>query len=280
MMALQQAAHDYDAARQTALEAVKSRPNDIDLMRLLVSNAIVSGGREAGDKELTRLDTDPVAHALVQTMRGDLAMRDKRYAEAAEIYAVQFRDAPSAALALTASRAYVQAGNAKRGDEFIAAWLEQHPDDVAALRLRADLQVALGQPDMAIKLNEQAMALQPEDWAVLNNLAWLYAEKGDSRALPIARRTFALNPTVEAADTLGWILVRNNQPAAALPILSQAAEARRGDPGVQYHFAVALARTGRAVDALAVLRPVAEQTLAFPEQEEARKLVQELQGAK
>lgn len=280
MMALQQAAHDFDAARQTVLDALKARPNDVALMRLLVGNALLNGGKDAAEKVLAQLDTDPVAHALVQTLRGDLAARDKRYAEAAEIYAAEFRAAPSSALAISAAQAYAQSGNLQRGDDIAAAWLDQHQDDIPALRARTDLQMALGHTDAAIKLIERAVALQPDDWSALNNLAWLYAEKGDSRALAIARHTFAINPTAEAADTLGWILVRNNQPAAALPVLAQAARALRNDPSVQYHFAAALAHSGRATEAIDVLRPAAEQALAFPEQGDARKLLQELQGAK
>jgi cellulose synthase operon protein C len=279
LMALQQAGRNFDAARQTALDALKNRPNDIALMRLLVGNAMLSGGKEAGEKELAALDTDPLAHALTQTMRGDLAARDQRYADAAEIYAAEYRAAPSSTLALSAAQAYARSGNLQRGDDILAGWLEQHGDDAAALRARADLQVALGQPDIAIRLTEQAAALDSEDWSVLNNLAWLYAERGDKRALPIARRSFALNPSPQAADTLGWILLRDNQPKAALPVLVQAAAALRDDSTVQYHLAMALARTGRQVDAIAALRPLAEQQSAFPEQADARKLLQELQSA-
>jgi cellulose synthase operon protein C len=279
-MALQQAAHDYDAARQTAASALKIRPNDLSLMRLLVGNALLGGGAAAAEQEIAQLDTDPVAHPLAQTLRGDLAARDKRYAEAAEIYASAFRAAPSGQLAISASLAFAQSGNVARGDEILAAWLEQRPDDVAALRVKADLQISLDRVDAAISLTERIVALQPEDSAALNNLAWLYAEKDDSRALSVARHAFALYATAQAADTLGWILVRNNQSAAALPVLAQAAAARRDDPSMQYHLAVALARTGKTVEAIHTLDPLVDQAPAFGEQADARKLMQELTGKK
>ena len=67
---------------------------------------------------------------------------------------------------------------------------------------------------------------------------------------------------------------------AAGAIQAEAAAALRNDPDVQYHYAAALARAGRPSDAIHVLDPVVEQKVAFREQENARKLMQELTGKK
>ena len=62
--------------------------------------------------------------------------------------------------------------------------------------------------------------------ANLNNLAWLYDQKGDTeKALSHARRAYELSPKrPEIADTLGWLLIRQGDTAAAMPLLEQALE--------------------------------------------------------
>ena len=48
--------------------------------------------------------------------------------------------------------------------------------------------------------------------SVLNNLAWVYSELGDDKALKIAKEAHALQPNDPAInDTVGWILVKEKK---------------------------------------------------------------------
>ncbi len=59
--------------------------------------------------------------------------------------------------------------------EVFTAILTDHPDDVDAMRGRADALLNLGRRANAIADYERGLKLQPHDVAILNNLAWVFA---------------------------------------------------------------------------------------------------------
>ena len=57
----------------------------------------------------------------------------------------------------------------------------------------------------------------------LNNLAWLYFETKDARAIDTAKRAVALAPNAaEVLDTYGWILVQTGNKAEGIRWLEKA----------------------------------------------------------
>lgn len=111
----------------------------------------------------------------------------------------------------------------------------------------------------------------------LNNLAWLYLLNKDPRAVDTSRAAFQLAPAVpEIADTYGWSLVENNRAGEGVPILEKAAKARPEAAGVQYHYAAALARTGRRDEAKRVLSALLDGEAAFAERPDAIRLQRDL----
>ena len=279
LVVLQEQMHDGAGARATVLSALKIDPNNLDLMRLEVGNEAVTGGIEAAQKVIERISANPDTRSQAQILQADLAMMQNKFTQAGELYVGQLKAVPSSQTAIKAAAAYMQAGDSTKASAILSGWLAQSPKDLDALRLQANLQIALNQTDAGITTLELLSALQPDDSDTMNNLAWLYSLKGDKRALPLARRAFVLRPSAQSADTLGWILVRANQVEGGLPLLAQAAGAAK-DPSVSYHYGVALSKAGKKDEALAVLIPISEQSVSFPEQGDARQLVQELRGGK
>ena len=63
-------------------------------------------------------------------------------------------------------------------------------------------------PEAMAQWFERMLGAQNANPVVLNNLAWLYHEAEDARALPTARRAYELAPEQpEIMDTYGWILL-------------------------------------------------------------------------
>ena len=279
LVGLQETQHDYAGARATLVDALKNQPGNLDFMRLQLGNELVSGGQAAAQQVIEAASANESTRPQSLILRADLALANGNTTEAAEMYAGLLRQTPSLALALKTATTYIQAGNPTEASATLSAWLAQSPKDLDALRLQANLQLGLDKNDAAIATLELLSALQPDDADTMNNLAWLYALKGDRRALPLARRAFVLRPSAQSADTLGWILVRANEVEGGLPLLAQAAKALN-DPTVSYHYGFALSKLGKKDESLAVLQPLAEQSTAFPEQEDARRLVKDLRGGK
>ena len=166
--------------------------------------------------------------------------------------------------------------------ELLQSYVEKFPHDASARGALAQAYQQQGEARRAISQYEVLYSEGMPSPVVLNNLAWLYSEAGDARALPIAREAVARAPNSPAiADTLGWILVRQGQYAEALPVLRSAMTGAPKDGDIRYHYAVALAKSGATDEARRTVEEALGQIDAFSSRAAAESLLRELSnGAK
>ena len=156
-------------------------------------------------------------------------------------------------------------------------WLAAHPGDIGVQILRAD--VLMRQTDKSAAIGQYEKLLEADNPVVLNNLAWLYMEREDERALSTARRAHDLAPdSSDIADTLGWILLQSGQAQEALSFLRQSVQANPKNASVQYHLGLAYREAGDNAAAVRALRD-AIALGEFPEQDDAQQVLTELSGA-
>lgn len=176
-----------------------------------------------------------------------------------------------------------------QGQQYDAAIATLAPAESVA-RL-PDANLALGQAYLALNRKaeaqgalEKALAGKPR-WRApvaalaLNNLAWLYYESGDSRAVDTASRAYAIGADIpEVADTYGWILVERNRAAEGVPILEKAATAREGkvDPEITFHLAAAYARSGAKDRSRETLNGLLAKEAVFASRRDAEDLLKSL----
>jgi predicted Zn-dependent protease len=114
--------------------------------------------------------------------------------------------------------------------------------------------------------------------AALNNLAWLYHETKDRRAIETAELAYSLAPTTPAvADTLGWILLRAGDKARSVSILKTAASAG-ADPEIRYHYGVALAESGDRASARRELEAIVREANGSPAAAKAQEFLSRAGG--
>jgi len=129
----------------------------------------------------------------------------------------------------------------------------------------------------AIKLYEAALPSLPDNVVILNNLAGLYQGKGDSRALEVAARAYALAPATPAVqDTYGWLLVDNGDLDKGLDLLRDAVRRLPDNAEVQYHYGAALAKKGNTAEAIEVLKKALRGRLSPDAKADAQALLQQL----
>ncbi len=120
---------------------------------------------------------------------------------------------------------------------------------------------------------------QPDDASARNNLAMLYQMAGDARALPLAEEAYRLEPgNPLIADTLGWVLAEQGDPAKGLLYLREAQSRRSGFADVEYHIAIALWKLGRREDAVAALRALLRGHPRFADRDAASALLKRLES--
>jgi uncharacterized protein (TIGR03790 family) len=118
--------------------------------------------------------------------------------------------------------------------------VDLEPRLVAVHLMLADMASARGSSDAAIAHYRLALKTDPNQVAALNNLAYALADKKDAaaEALPLAEKAYRLsNQAPIVADTLGWIHLKLDHVAAALPLIERAAAALASEVDVLVHAA-------------------------------------------
>jgi cellulose synthase operon protein C len=224
------------------------------------------------------LQKQPATQAAGLSLEGDLYMANKSYREAAQAYQQGLKLQYERPLVVKSFLALSESGvNAPEG--VLRDWLAKHPDDAATRLLLADYYLNHTQNALAAGEYEQVLKTYPSNIDALNNLAWIYTEQNNPKALALAERAYKLaSGSPGIADTYAWALIAHNQPKTALPILLQAAKAAPKASAIQYHLAVAQARTGDHAGARSTLAALQKSGADFQGKPAAEKLYRELTG--
>jgi Flp pilus assembly protein TadD len=127
----------------------------------------------------------------------------------------------------------------------------------------------------------EVLALDSRAAVAANNLAWMQMEDGEELnfALSLAQTAKAQLPDQhEVNDTLGWIYVKVNLPAMAVPQLLRAIDTAPNNASYHYHLGVAYANLGEGAKARASLQKALSLDPDFADAAEARQVLAGLKG--
>jgi len=257
-------------------DVLASNPKNVVALQLASAMALQGGETEKAAGYVERLRQVAPNLPATDRLEGDLAVAQKRYKDAVASYRKAGDKGRDSLLVRAEYNAARLAGDpdALKGPE---QWAAQHPEDTAVVTIVAEARHAAGDLRSAIELYERGVAKSPNDAVLLNNLAVLYQEKGDPRAVDAGQRAYNLQPrSVPIMDTYAWILVQVGKVDEALPILEAATKAEPGVGEIQYHYAAALAKAGRKDDALPALRKALAGNLTPAVRTDAQKLLKQL----
>lgn len=267
---------NFQQARNVVQAGLAAAPRNYQLYQDYVMIDLKAKGLNAALATAHRLQSQNQAFTLLTALDGDLYSAANRPNEAVKAYAKALTADPSPFLALQLTNAQLRLGHKDAAIKTLSDWTGKHPEDLALVQQLSELQIQTDQYDAAEKTLQLLLAKQPHDPVVLNNLAWLYQRKHDSRALSLARQAYVLSPSAQTADTLGWILTNSGQAKVGVDILRQASAQSGKDPSILYHYAVALRDTGSKADAIKVLDQVVASKQTFSQKSNAQKLLTEL----
>lgn len=263
---------------QRALRAaLRAQPDDARLRWRLFQAELQMKAFDAARELLSRLEKSADAPTLAAQARAELAAAQGQHADAVVMFEALHAKSLTTATVLRLVEAQRQAGQMEEALRTLDAWLAEHPDDLQANLSRGSLALASADEETAVTHFERALAHAPGNAVALNNLAWLYDQREDARALDYAQRAYAALPdSAETADTLGWILARQATADRALPLLEKARTLLPEEPNIRYHQAYAWAKAGRQEQAREALEALLKDTPAFDAEPEARALLRRL----
>lgn len=265
-------------ARESLQRALNLQPEWLPAVGALAFLEVQEGNGAAALSRIAALKQTHPNNAALLALEGEVYLVLQKYPEAAQSYqaAAKIRPAPELATKIYQARL---AGKLPNPVEPMEQWAREHPYNIGFRNMLADAYIKTGDRKQAAEQYQLILQRQPKHVPSLNNLAWLYHELGDQRALAIAREAYALAPQSAAImDTLGWILVRSGQVAEGLPLLEKAAAAPNAPAEIRYHHAAALARSGAKDRAKEQLAQLLGAQAAFDSRAEAQQLLVELEG--
>jgi cellulose synthase operon protein C len=265
---------------RTVLQAALDRdPQNAPLKGDLIRVEADIGGLEAGLAKARMFANDDPGNSAYDLVSAELYENAGRRSEAVVLTDQVAATHPSDDnLILALFRLYTGADDLAKAESVLNVRLKSDPKDFTIRSVLAGFYLAQKKYEAATAEYTRLVAERPTDPVALNNLAWLFQRQGNlSKARELAERAFAAAPAAaQIDDTLGWILLAQGETDKAMPHLSAANSAAPHNPDIQYHFAVALQRVGRAADALEMLETLLGSGVSFTDKADAEKLLNEL----
>lgn len=266
------------AAEDNLGKVVKADPAQVQAVAMLAFVKLHAGDLKGALAQAQALQQQPATKAVGFTLEGDLYATSKSWAEAVQAYQQAMQIEPNRTLVIKTFLSQVHAGS-KSPEGVLVDWLSQHHDDAGTRLMLAQYYLTAGQAPSAAGQYEAVLKAHPDDITALNNLAWLYTESRNPKAVDLAAKVYKLSPaSPNVQDTYGWALVSANRLDEAIPLLAKAARAAPDATAIQYHLAVAESRAGNKVAARSTLNALLKLKESFPERAAAEKLMADLGG--
>lgn len=268
---------DPAAAANDLKRAVALQPDYLPARLAQVELAAGSGKPEEALAMARQMQSQFANSPVGWVVEGDVHQAMNRSAQAVPAYEKAFAMSKTPALVIKLADSLRRAGKAKEAEARLAQWLKAHPADNMVQTYLAEMYLANRQFKLAAAQFEALLKRQPDNAAMLNNLAWAYQQEKDPRALAMAERAAKLAPNNPAVlDTLGWLLAEQGDTSRALPLLKRAAEAAPDARDIRYHLAATLHKSGDKSSARKELEKLLADNKPFAGADEARALLKSL----
>jgi putative PEP-CTERM system TPR-repeat lipoprotein len=192
-------------------------------------------------------------------LEGRIAFLEKDFVKAVEKLTLYYKSYPSRKNAILLSLAYRADSQAVQGQKVLQDYLSKNEQDNGVRMMLADSYLAT-ESDKAISAYENIIINEPNNVIVLNNLSWLYLEKGElNKAQLHSKSAIDLAPeNPNVIDTYGMVLLKVGKRLDAWKALSKAYQISNGqDMNIALNYAEVAISINENQKALDVLRKVA-----------------------
>ena len=232
-----------DEAKTYLLKATTLFPKNIAFLANLIEVEIASNNLVEAQKLLDQFENTDENAASKLYLQGMINFAENKPEEGLKNYLASWKLRPTETSAEGIYTYYVKNHKQDDAEKFAKEWSEKLPSSSKATLVRAvDAQQANNAGESQ-KLYEKTVELSPRNAAAWNNLAWLYYESKDPRALDTAKKAYDLAPNVpEILDTYGWILVELGKVEEGAQHLERAATLAPSNAEIKKHLQQANSR--------------------------------------
>ncbi len=269
--------NDVPGAMANFRKAVDLQPKAIEPKLAMAAAHMRTGHPEDARRIANALQVDAPKNPAGFLLKGDIAMSERKFADAAGEYRKALALQKAAPIEVKLHQAVAASGNLAEADSMLGAMLRQHPDDLTLRAYAGEHEVGRKRWNEAIAHYERVLSKQPGNALVLNNTAWAMHETKNPKALETAEKALAAapdNPAVQ--DTAGVILMAAGKTERGLELLRKAVATAPKAAALRLHLAEALASTGDKAGARAEVEKLLQDNPEGQVAEQARALQKQL----
>lgn len=175
------------------LDQKMTSPASIPLLDTLITLEMKAGHHQSVLLIARRIQKQAPHLALGYATEGAIRMAQQDWNGAIRALEAAYQREPNGVLALDIYTALSRLGK-KYPEAILEDWFSRSPNDLDTRLMAAIAAHQNGQIQMARNYYEKVLDNQPEHPVALNNLAWLYLERGDPRALVLAKQAYQVAP--------------------------------------------------------------------------------------
>jgi putative PEP-CTERM system TPR-repeat lipoprotein len=273
MAALRGKAGNYEAAAQNFEHALVIKPDLLEAQRGLVAIDVGQGRSADALARARTIEKQRPKEAVGFIVEGDIYAQQKDWPKALAAYRSGMKLVGASESAIKAHAVMVESGQTAEADKMATAWLREHPGDDPFVLSLAELAGRHKDYAAAMKYYLQLIDKQPENALLLNNFAFVAGKANDPRALQYAEKAIALAPDQPAIlDTLGTLLVERGDATRGLAMLRKATDLAPGVPAIRLNLARALVKSGQKDAARKELDTLTALGAMFADQDEVTRL--------
>lgn len=278
LAATQMTAKRESEAIQNVRKALSLEPELMDAHNMLISIHLSRNELDDALRVTKDIQKQKPKLALGYAMEGDLLANSGRFEAAVSPYREALSRERGAANVMRLHAALSRSPNgADAAGRLVDDWVKEKPADNVVLSYLAERALSQKRYDEAWRRYEAILKRTPKDPIVLNNLAWLAAERKDSRALDYAKQALDAAPNNPAVlDTYGAILFDSGRTEEGLSMLRKAVGAAPAAHELRFNLAARLVRAGMRADARKELEVLAALGKDYGRAAEVAELMKKL----
>lgn len=277
MAEIQVAAKNKEAAMQDLRKALSIKADSVEAQRGIMMLDLDAGRTAEALAMARQIQKQRPKEAVGYVLEGDAHALKKSWNEAATAYRNGLKQNAETVLAIKLHAVLVAGGGSGEADRFADSWMKEHAKDLQFRLYLAEAATARKDYATSSKYYRVLVDAQPNNPAMLNNLAWALAQNKDPKAIDYAEKANKLAPDQPAVmDTLGVLLVDKGDTARGLELLQKAVSLAPQSALIRFNLAKALIKSGKKDEAKKELDELAKLGDKFPAQAEVAKLLQSL----
>jgi tetratricopeptide (TPR) repeat protein len=259
---------DYEGARASAGEVLKGNPEEVRAARVIADSYVAQKQLAKARESLAKIAAGRPGSAALQHLLGQWYMTTGELAAAREAFEAAKRANPKFFQAeFGLAEVDLRQGRVEPCKQRLAALVAADPKNVMALLKLAGLEEDSGNRPSAIARYRAVLDVDDANLFALNNLAYDLAVGSPDEALTLAQQAAEHapdNPSVQ--DTLGWIYYRKGIYRTAIDHLKAAVD-REPTPKRQFHLAISYLKYGDQDSGRRLLGKALQQDPTLPKTE-------------